>query len=64
MTHEQSTDTASHLFDSGMLTQSDSREAARLYLLRKFTRRDKESLSALVRRYPQALNTDRYKITP
>lgn len=62
MTHDQATATASRLFDSGLLTQDDSREAARIGLLRKLTRRDKQSLSDLVRRYPQALNTDRYQI--
>lgn len=64
MTHADLTATASRLFDSGMLTQADSREAARIGLSRKLTRRDKQSLSDLVRRYPQALNTDRQQIKP
>lgn len=51
-THAELTATASRLFDSGKLTTAESREAARLYLLRKFTRKDKESLADLVRRYP------------
>lgn len=50
-THDDLKATASKLFDSGKLTTADSREASRLYLLRKFTRKDKESLAALVRRY-------------
>ena len=65
MTHDQSTATAERLLRSGLLTKSnDGHEAKRLAGLRSFTRRDKESLSALVRRYPQALHTERYQIKP
>lgn len=50
-THEEMKAMASKLFDSGKLTTPESREAARLYLLRKFTRKDKNSLTQLARKY-------------
>ena len=50
-THADLVATASKLFDSGKLNQADSREAGRLGLLRSFSRKDKESLSNLVRKY-------------
>lgn len=50
-THEELKATASKLFDSGKLTTPESREASRLYMLRKWTRRDKESLARLSSRY-------------
>jgi hypothetical protein len=50
-THEELKATASKLFDSGKLTIPESREASRLYMRRKWTRKDKESLAQLASRY-------------